>query len=330
MRSRGLRLFQPEPMGGKALEDPLAAGQDNDLEFRGRAGQDREHLLDAPIVREHERVVEDDHGGTTLIREQLGEGEAGQHGDLLARTFAQPLERLDRAAPGDRGDAERLVDLEIGAGKERFQVGPNPAHQRPDVALLGVTLGVLQYAEQQLQRLDVAPMLGALLLQFVGAPPGAREALVQAAAREHLNALLEPLDGDLALLQCFGAAIHGLAQLNDAPLEILDRFPRRLFVQLAQALLGESDLTAQLRAAGGKIDLGRRTLGFAQLGAEPLEMPCRPLAAGQRLRPHAILPVAGLERLVQLAPRRAQLRQQAIDLLLRLAESGLGCRRLRP
>ena len=81
-------------MRGEAPKDPLAAGQDDDLELQAGTRQDLEHLLYPPVVGEHQRVVEHDHRRPALIGQQLGKGEAGEDRDLLAGALAQALEGL--------------------------------------------------------------------------------------------------------------------------------------------------------------------------------------------------------------------------------------------
>ena len=97
-----LHLLEAQPPGRQALKHPLAAGQEDDLQLGRGADQDLEHLLDAPIVGEHQRVVEHHDRRPPLVGEQLGERETGQHRDLLARAVAQPLERLGAARRGRR------------------------------------------------------------------------------------------------------------------------------------------------------------------------------------------------------------------------------------
>ena len=212
---RRLHLFQAQAVRGQSLEHPLAAGQDDDLKLGGSTGQDLEHLLDPPIVREHQGVVQDHDRRPTPLRKQLGKREPGEDGDLLAGALAQPIERLGAAAARDGGDPERLVDFEIGAGEQGLEIGADPAHERAEVALLGIALRLLQHAQKEIERFDLALVLGALPLQLVTAAPGARQTLVQAAARERLDARAQALHRELLLVQSAGALLGRPAQIRD-------------------------------------------------------------------------------------------------------------------
>ena len=307
----------------RGLQRPAPAGQDDDLELLGGARQDLEHLLDPLIVGEHERVVQDDDRRPALIGEQLGEGQAGKNRQLLTRALAQALEGFKRAGAADRGDPEHIVDLELGAGKQRLQIGPHPAQDRSDIPLLGVALGVPQDAQEQVQRLDLAPVSAALARQLVEPAPCAPEALLQAAAGHHLDPFSQALERQLALPDRGRTTVHRPAQPRHPLLEIFERFLGGLLPKPAQMRLGAPDLALQLADPGRQVGRIRRRLDGGQLGAKLLEPALRLRQTGGRLATRGRLAVAVLDRGLQLTTRRAQLGDEVADPLLRLGERGL-------
>ena len=91
-------------------------------------------------------------------------------------------------------------------------------------------------------------------------------------------------------------------------------------LQLAQVGLGARDLRVPHRAAGHEIGLRRRALDFAELCPQLLETLLCLRAAIHGLPVRGARFVAGRRGLIQLAPRRAQLRREAVDLPLHLGE----------
>ena len=243
--------------------------------FAGGVDQDVEHLLDPLIVRERERVVQHHHSGPPLVGEQLGEREAGEYGDLLARAVDLDLLRTARPRPAERplrcGTLRRLRDR-------------RPGTARPDRGGCGAPAGRRSApwprAPHRAARAGADPGLrprrgnpGALALQLVEAAPGDRQTLVEPAARQRLNARAQPLDRQLALAQRGGAVLHCLPQLDNALLDRFERLVRRLLLQLAQMRLGARDLRVPHRAAGHEIGLRQRALDFGQLCPQLIETP---------------------------------------------------------
>ena len=132
---------------------PLSIDRDNDknpvVALREIADETvmLEHLKNA-LIKGHQKHVEPDEPEEEIVElmagehdwaarsdnslddedgmseaEEVGEGEAGEDGDLLLRALAQHLRRLLAAGAGEKARLEILAEGEAGSGKEPSHIG---------------------------------------------------------------------------------------------------------------------------------------------------------------------------------------------------------------
>lgn len=101
-------------MTANALEELFPTGQDDDLDLSGDHIEDVKHTLHAPVIREHESIIEDHSRGVALLHKHLGKGEANQHRNLLLSPHAEVVEGLFIAAvPDHPDDVQVLIDSDV-------------------------------------------------------------------------------------------------------------------------------------------------------------------------------------------------------------------------